>query len=375
MKIETMAVHLSRVIDSATGAVLPPIHLSTTFERDPDGGYSRGYDYIRDGNPVRSILECGLAELEGGAAAAAFSSGMAAITSLFHTLSTGDHVIIPGDVYMGTNRMIEAVFRPWGLAVTAVDMTDPAQVAEAVRPNTRLIWTETPSNPLLKITDLGRIAAIAQAAGALCACDGTWTTPVLQRPFEHGVDVVVHATTKYLNGHGDVLGGVVIAKKEAAYFERLRAIQTHGGAVPSPFDSWLLLRGLRTLPYRMRAHSENAGQVAGFLAQHPQVEAVHYPGLKSHPGHAIAARQMALFGGMLSFQIKGGRAEAMAVAARTKLFTQATSLGSPESLIEHRASIEGPGTKTPENLLRLSIGLEHPDDLLADLEQALAGRA
>ena len=371
MKPETLAVQLGRVIDPATAAIVPPIHLSTTFERDAEGGYPHGFVYIRDGNPGRALLEAGLAKLEGGVAAAAFSSGMAAITTVFHALSTGDHVIIPNDVYMGTNRMMDAIFKPWGLQVTSVDMTDLSQVEAAIRPNTRLIFTETPSNPLLKITDLAAVAALAQAAGALSVCDATWTTPMVQRPFDYGVDIVVHATTKYLNGHGDVLGGAVIFNQEDAFYEQVRAIQKHGGAVPSPFDCWLLLRGLRTLPYRMRAHTHNATRIAEFLTKHPRVAMVYYPGLSGHPGRHIAARQMIQFGGMLSCQIKGNAAEAMAVAAKTKIFTHATSLGGVESLIEHRASNEGPGTTTPDNLLRLSVGLEHPDDLIADLAQAL----
>ena len=333
MKIETMAVHLGRSIDPTTGAVLPPIHTSTTFERDADGAYSRGYSYARDGNPSRAALEECLAQLEGGVRSAAFSSGMAAISSIFQALSAGDHAILPNDIYMGTMRLMEHVFSRWGLELTTVDMTDPAQVEAAIQPNTRLIWTETPSNPLLKITDLARIAAIAHEAGAYCACDSTWTTPILQRPLAHEVDLVVHATTKYLNGHGDLVGGVVVTRTEDEFFERILMVQRHGGAVPSPFDCWLLLRGIRTLPYRMRAHAENAVRVAEFLNQHPLVEIVHYPGLATHPGHEIAKRQMSRFGGMLSFQVKGGADEAVAVAAKVRLFTQATSLGSPESLV------------------------------------------
>ena len=372
MKIETMAVHLGRHIDPATGEVAPPLHLSTTFERAPDGSYPRGYDYTRDNNPGRTALEECLAGLEGGAAAAAFSSGSAAITAILQCLSPGAHIIVPGDIYRGTMRIFREVFGPWGLVVSVVDMTDPARVKAALRPQTRLIWVETPSNPLLKIVDIAQIAALARQAGALCAVDCTWTTPVIQRPLELGADLVVHATTKYMGGHSDVLGGVVVVKEAGDFFPQLRTVQVLGGAVQSPFDAWLVLRGIRTLPYRMRAHSENAAQVAEYLSRHPAVEAVHYPGLPSHPGHEIAARQMALFGGMLSFQVQGGEAEAMAVAAGVRLFTRATSLGGVESLIEHRASIEGPGTTTPANLLRLSIGLEHPADLAADLAQALA---
>jgi cystathionine gamma-synthase len=370
MKIETIAIHAGHAADPATGAVTPPIHLSTTFERAADGSYPREYLYARNSNPNRAALEECVRALEDGAAAAAFSSGSATTASLFQALSPGDHVIAPIDVYHGTARLLREVLAPWGLESSFVDMTDPPQVEQAIRPRTRLIWVETPSNPLLKIVDLARIAGIAHAAGARCACDNTWA-PILQRPFAHGVDLVVHATTKYLGGHGDVLGGAVIARTNDDFFQRVRFIQVQAGAVAAPFDCWLVLRGIRTLPYRIRAHSENARKVAEFLHGHPRVEAVHYPGLSGHPGHAIAAKQMADFGGMLSMQVRGGFDEAMAVASKVRLFTRATSLGSTESLIEHRASIEGPGTRTPTNLLRLSIGLEHADDLIEDLTQAL----
>ena len=373
MRIETLAVHAGHEVDAATGAVTPPIHLSTTFEREADGSYPRGYFYSRIANPNRDALEKCLAGLEGGAAAAAFSSGSAATMTVFQALSPGDHVIAPTDVYHGTARLLREVLAPWGLDTSFVDMTDPGRIAQTVRASTKLIWVETPSNPLLKITDIGRIAEIAHEAGALCACDNTWATPVLQRPFELGADLIVHATTKYLGGHGDVLGGALISRAEDGFFQRMRKIQTTGGAVPSPFECWLVLRGVPTLPYRMRGHSENALKVATFLSGHPTVEAVHYPGLKEHPGYEIAARQMALPGGMLSFQVKDGRQKAFEVAAKVKVFTRATSLGGPESLIEHRASVEGPETRTPDNLLRLSIGLEHPDDLIEDLAQALTG--
>jgi cystathionine gamma-synthase len=371
MRIETLAVHAGRAVDPATGAVTPPIHLSTTFAREADGSYPRGYSYARTNTPNREALETCLAALEGGTVAAAFSSGSAATMSLFQALHPGDHVIAPRDAYHGTARLLREVLGPWGLEASFVDMTDAAEVQGAVRANTRLIWVETPSNPLLKITDIARISGIAHEAGALCACDNTWATPVLQRPFELGGDLVMHATTKYLGGHSDVLGGALIAKLENDFFQQIRKIQRTGGAVPSPFECWLILRGIATLPARMRIHSESAMRVATFLSRHPGVAAVHYPGLREHPGYDIAARQMRLFGGMLSFQVEGGRDRAFDVAAKVTLFTRATSLGGTESLIEHRASMEGPETRTPDNLLRLSIGLEHPDDLLEDLAQAL----
>lgn len=371
MKIETLAVHAGLEVDPATGAVTPPIYPSTTFERDADGSYPHGFIYARSGNPNRQSLEKCLCELEGGAAAAAFSSGSAATAAVLQALSSGDHVVAPSDCYHGTAALLRDVFARWGLEATFVDMTDPAQVQRAIRPTTRLVWVETPSNPLLKVTDIARAAAIAHEAGALCACDNTWATPVLQRPLELGADLAVHATTKYLGGHSDVLGGAVVARAEDDFFARVRKVQTTCGAVPSPFDCWLTRRGIRTLPLRVRAHSENAMRVAAFLSEHPRVEAVHYPGLKGHPGHEVAARQMSAFGGMVSFQVKGGREDAMKVAARVKLFTRATSLGGTESLIEHRASIEGPSTRTPDNLLRTSIGLENIADLIEDLAQAL----
>jgi cystathionine gamma-synthase len=371
MKIETRAVHAGHRIDPATGAVVPPIHLSTTFERQADGSYPQGYNYIRDNNPNRKALEECLCEIEGGVAAAAFSSGSAATMSILQALSPGSHVIAPLDAYSGTTSLLRELFIPWNLSVTFVDMTNPAAVEQAIQPNTKLIWVETPSNPMLKITDIGKVADMAHQVNALCVCDNTWATPMGQNPFKYDADLVVHSTTKYLGGHSDVMGGVAITKVEDEFFQRIRKIQTTGGAIASPFDCWLVLRGIQTLPYRMRAHTENALKVATFLSEHPQVEAVHYPGLPQHPGYEMAKQQMQLFGGMLSFQLKGGQEKAFAVAAKVKIFTRATSLGGVESLIEHRASIEGKGTKTPENLLRVSVGLEHPDDLIDDLAQAL----
>lgn len=371
MRIETLAVHAGNAVDPATGAVTPPIHLSTTFERASDGSYPSGHIYTRSSNPNRDALEASLAALEGGAAAAAFASGSAAAMAIFQALKPGDGILAPSDVYHGTAKQLREIVAPWGVEVAFVDMSDVEQVRAALRPNTRLLWVETPSNPLLKITDIARVSELAHAAGARVACDNTWATPILQRPFDFGADLVVHATTKYLGGHSDVLGGAVVARENDDFFSRMRLIQTSGGAVPSPFDCWLVMRGIRTVPYRMRAHSENALRVATFLSEHRAVEAVHYPGLAAHPGYEIAARQMALPGGMLSVQVRGNRERALAVAANTRLFTRATSLGGPESLIEHRASVEGPETRTPENLLRLSIGLEHPDDLIEDLARAL----
>ena len=371
MEIETRAIHAGRDVDAATGAVSSPIHLSTTFERAPDGSFPQGYIYSRADNPNRHALEECLKDLEGGQNAAAFSSGMAAITAVFQALSAGDHVVAPRDVYHGTARVLRGVMSRWSLEATFVDMADLDEVRAARRPSTRLVFVETPSNPLLTITDIEAVAQIAHEQGALCVCDNTWATPVLQRPLTLGADIVVHSSTKYLGGHGDVTGGVVVASDSDGLFPNIRQVQQDAGAVPSPFDCWLLLRSVRTLPYRMRAHCENAAKVADFLAGHPKVAAVFYPGLPDHPGHEVAASQMAMFGGMLSVRVTGGRDGAFGVAARTKLFTRATSLGSCESLMEHRASIEGPESETPDDLLRVSVGLENSDDLIADLEQAL----
>jgi cystathionine gamma-synthase len=385
MKIETLAVHAGHTVDPATGAVSAPIHLSTTFERDAEGTYSRGFMYTRNNNPNRQALEQGISALEGGAAAAAFASGTGASMSIFQALAPGDHVLAHMDAYYGTSRLLREIFRRWGLDVSFVDMSDLRAVEKALRSKTKLAWMETPSNPLLKIVDLVAVAQIVHGAGGICVCDNTWA-PTLQRPFDLGADLVLHSTTKYFGGHCDVLGGIVVSKVEDDFFQRIRSIQYEGGSVPSPFDCWLILRGMRTLPWRMRAHSENAMKIADFLNQHPKVARIHYPGLKSHPRHEIASKQMSmhsanapttagrqakLFGGMLSFEVKNERDAAMSVAAKTKIFTRATSLGGVESLIEHRASIEGAGTTSPEGLLRLSIGLENADDLIEDLDRAL----
>jgi cystathionine gamma-synthase len=371
MRIETLAVHAGHGVDPATGAVTPPLHLSTTFERDPDGGYHAGHIYTRTSNPNRTAVEQAIAQLEGGAVGIAFSSGSAATQAVFQALSPGDHVLAPNDAYYGTLRQLREIFTPWGLELDVVDMADLPAVARALRPNTRLLWVETPSNPLVRVVDIARLAELAHSAGARCVVDNTWATPVLQLPLREGADVVMHSTTKYLGGHSDLLGGALVARDDDDFAQRLLSLQKLGGAVPSPFDCWLLLRGIRTLPWRMRAHCDNASLVATFLSTHPAVEAVHYPGLPSHPGHEIARRQMNDFGGMLSVQVRGGREAALELTRRLALFTRATSLGGTESLIEHRASVEGAATLAPENLLRVSIGLEHPDDLIEDLEQAL----
>ena len=371
MKIETRAVHAGRHSDPATGAVTAAIHLSTTFERGADGEYPRGFSYSREDNPNRRSLEQCLASLEGGKEALAFPSGLAVVTAVVQGLEPGDHILAPDDVYWGLLKVIGEVFAKAGLETTYLDMTDVEGVRAAIRPNTRLLWMETPSNPLLKITDLAALGKIAREANVVTVCDSTFGSPILQRPLEWNIDMVMHSTTKYIGGHSDVIGGALITKFDNYLFERARKVQIYGGSVPSPFDCWLTMRGIETLPYRVRAQCESALKIAAVLEGHRSIEGVHYPGLPSHPGHALAARQMSAFGGMLSARIRGGREEAMAVAARVKLFIRATSLGGSHSLIEHRASVEGPQTRTPQNLLRMSIGLENAEDLIADLEQAL----
>ncbi len=373
MKIETRAVHAGRKSEAGTRDVIPAIHLSTTFHKGDDGSLPGGFLYSRTDNPNRAALEEALASLEEGEAALAFSSGNAATLALLHALAPGDHIIAGDDVFYGTAILIHTL-ASWGLKHSFVNMQDLSAVERAVTPATRLIWVETPSNPLLHVTDIAAIAAIAQKANALLACDNTWATPLLQRPLQgFGADVVMHSVTKYLSGHSDVLSGALVFKYTGTLFEKVRSIQRDGGAVPSPFECWLSLRGLQTFPYRVRAQSQSAQRIAEFLSRQPKskIEAVHYPGLPSHPGHKIATAQMSSFGGMMSIQVRGGQAEAFKFVSGLKLFSHATSLGSTHSLIEHRASVEGANTHSPANLLRLSIGLEHPDDLIEDLEQAL----
>ena len=370
-RFETLAVHAGQPVDPATAAVVGPIYLSTTYERDVDGGYPRGFSYSRSDNPNRNALETCISALEGGSRALAFGSGLAVVAAVVQTLRSGDHIIAPDDVYHGFKKLLATVFVNAGLTTSYVDMTRPANVASSIHANTKLIWIETPSNPLLKIVDLEKIARIAKRAAVTTVCDGTLATPVLQRPLGHGVDMVAHSTTKYISGHSDVTGGVLITGEDNAIFAGAQQAQQIGGAVPSPFDCWLTLRGVATLPLRVRAQSASALRIAEFLAGHRAVEAVLYPGLRNHPGHAIAARQMKMFGGLLSFRVKHSANDAMRVAGATRIFTRATSLGGTHSLIEHRASIEGPGSRTPENLLRLSIGLENTDDLIEDLGHAL----
>ena len=371
VRFETACVHAGRRTDPATGAVAPPIHLSTTFERKPD--YSaEGYIYGRSANPNRDQLESCLTALEGGSSAFAFGSGAAAATAVFQALKPGTHVVCTRDAYHGVLRILREIMSGWGLKVSYVDASDIDALNAAVTPDTRLIWIETPSNPLLKLTDIAAVAEIARRAGAYAVCDSTFATPALQSPLALGMDLVMHSATKYLGGHSDVVGGVLVAREKGALAERLRFLQGAGGAVPSPFDCWLLLRGTATLEVRVRAQSAHALRLAHWLERHPKVERVFHPGLESHPQHALAKRQMRGFGAMLSFCVRGGAEAALRCTSRVRLFARATSLGGVESLIEHRASVEGPESPTPANLLRISAGLEHPDDLIADLDQALS---
>jgi len=370
-RFETLAVHAGHSVDPATGAVVEPIHLSTTFERGADGSYPHGFLYSRNHNPNRNGLEAALAALEGGTSSAAFGSGLAAVTAIFQGLQPGDHVVAPTDIYHGTANVLKHLFAKWQVGATFVDMTNLDAVMRAVQAKTRIVWIETPSNPLLQCVDIAAAADIAHRAGARAVADNTFASPALQRPLEFGCDLVMHATTKYLGGRSDVMGGVAITRADDDAFAQVRTAQLFGGAVPSPFDCWLLMRSLPTLAYRMRAHCANARRVAAFLRAHPKVSAVHYPGLEDNAFHAVAKKQMSDFGGMLSFETRGGKDAAMSVAANVEVFTRATSLGGVESLIEHRASIEGPESRTPQGLLRVSVGLEHVDDLIDDLAQAL----
>lgn len=375
LRLETLAIKAGGGPDAATGAVAPPIHLSTTFAREADGSYPQGYNYGRAANPTRALLEQRLAALEGGGPsteAVAFASGSAAVMAVLQSLGPGDHVVAPSDLYYGVRLLLADVMSEWGLEASFVDLTLPESLDDALRDDTRLVWIDTPSNPLLGITDIRAVVERAHARGALVAVDNTFATPVLQRPLELGADLVVYSTTKYMGGHSDVTGGaVLVGAGGAALLPRLRRLQKIGGAVPSPFDCWLVARGLATLPLRMRAHAHHAGLVASALAAHPAVAETLYPGLPSHPGHAVAARQMSGYGGVVSARLRGGREAAFRALARLRLITRATSLGGVETTIEHRRSMEAPDSATPDDLVRISVGLEHPDDLIEDLVSAL----
>ena len=372
MRFETLVVHAAAGVDSETGAVAPPIHLSTTFQHAPDGAPHGAHIYTRESNPNQARLEEALAAVEGGEASLVFGSGVAAGAAVLQALPAGSHVLFHRDIYY-TFKTIAREFLPrWGMTATFADLGNEAEARAALRPETRLVWAESPTNPMMEILDLAALAKWTHGAGALFLVDGTFATPALQAPISLGADIVLHSTTKYLGGHSDVQGGALVFAKRGELLDLVMHGRHTLGPVASPFSSWLLLRGLRTLACRVERQSASALAVAKALEGHPALSAVLYPGLSTHPGHAVAARQMRAFGAMLSLRLKGGKAAAVQAASRVTLFTNATSLGGVESLLEHRASLEDPATTTPDDLLRLSIGLEHPDDLIADLRAALA---
>jgi cystathionine gamma-synthase len=372
----TRAIHAGQDPDPHTGSVIVPIHSSSTFVQDGVGGLREGYEYARTANPTRTALETCLAALEGGPYGRAFASGMAASDVLLRaTCRPGDHIVIPDDAYGGTFRLIDKVFRHWGIEHTAVGQSDLDAVRAAMRPNTRLVWCETPTNPLLNIADVAALAAVAHEADARLVVDNTFATPYLQTPLPLGADVVLHSTTKYLGGHSDVIGGALITD-DAELDEQVAFLQNGAGAVPGPFDAWLTLRGIKTLAVRMERHCDNAERIVAALQAHPAVTGVRYPGLATHRGHEIAAKQMRRFGGIVSFTVDGGISAALAVCARTRVFTLAESLGGVESLIEHpgrmtHASTIGTQLEVPAELIRLSVGIEDAEDLVDDILTAL----
>jgi cystathionine gamma-lyase/cystathionine beta-lyase len=378
MKFETLAIHSGSKPDPATGALATPIYQTSTFVFE-DVGETKGYDYSRTANPTRAALEKTIAALEGGRAGFAFATGMAAETTVICLLERGSHVISGDDVYGGTYRLFEGVMKKFGLEFTFLRMDDRRRIEEAVRPNTKMLWLETPSNPLLNMVDVEMVVDIARRHGLMTVADNTFATPYLMRPLEYGVDLVVHSTTKYLNGHCDVLGGAVVTSTDELS-QRVKYLSNAMGTCASPFDSWLVLRGIKTLPARMKQHEANATAVANYLDKHPGVKRVYYPGLKSHPGHEIALRQMKGFGAMVSFEIKGGIEAVNALLRGVKIFSLAESLGGVDSLVEHPATMSHAcmpedfrrKTGINENLIRLSVGLENVDDLIEDLEQALS---
>ena len=378
LHLDTLAIHAGQAPDPTTGAVMPPIVLSSTFAQNGPGNH-QGFEYARTDNPTRKTLEACLAELEGATHGIAFASGCAAMTTLLHTLRAGDHVVACDDVYGGTFRILDKVMKPLGIETSWVDLTDIRKLEPALRKETKFVWLETPTNPLLKLLDIRAAAAITERHGAKLVVDNTFATPILQRPLALGADVVVHSTTKYLNGHSDVVGGAVLTS-DAALVEKLRFLQNAIGAVPSPFDCFLVLRGIKTLPVRMERHVRTAQQLATWLSQHPAVERVYYPGLPSHPQHALAKTQMAGPGGMISFVVKGGLPKARALLETVRLFVCAESLGGVESLIEHPALMTHGSIPEEtraaigisDGFIRISVGLEAEQDLRADLERALA---
>ncbi|MFT5222547.1 MAG: cystathionine gamma-synthase [Glaciecola sp.] len=371
--LDTRAIHAGQEPDPITGAVNVPIYQTSTF-RQPSPGEHTGYEYARTGNPTRTALQECMASLEGAQQAVAFASGLAAEDAILRLLSPGDHVLMADDVYGGTWRLADKLHTRFGITISAVDLRDLDAVRDAIRPETKYVWAETPSNPVLKILDLAALATLAHERGAKLVADNTFATPALQQPIAMGADMVVHSTTKYLGGHSDVVGGMVCTNEEIA--TELAWLQNAAGAVPGPFDNFLTLRGIKTLGIRMQRHCENAQRIAEHLAEHPAVSVVHYPGLPSDPGHELARRQMSGYGGMISFRAAGGRQAAIEICENTELFFLAESLGGVESLIEHpgimtHASVAGTTLEVPDDLVRLSVGIEHAADLVADLDRAL----
>ena len=372
LRPETLSVHSGNAPDPATGAVAPPLHLATTFAHGPAGERVAGFEYTRESNPTNDRLCEALAALEGGAAALTFASGMAAQAGLLESLPAGARVLIPDDCYTGLRMLCHEYLPERGVSAAEIDMSDLDAVRAACADGVSVLWIETPSNPRMKISDIAALAEIGHAAGALVVADNTFATPLLQRPLALGADIVMHSTTKYFGGHSDVLGGALVFARRDELFAKAAHRLHIAGAVLAPFNAWLILRGCRSLPARMAMHCANARKVAEFLAAHPAIERVNWPGLPSHPGHAIAARQMRDFGGLMSIELHGGREAALAMAGKLRVFTNATSLGGCESLIEHRASVEGANPRSPQNLLRMSVGVEALEDLIGDLGQAIS---
>lgn len=371
LKFETLAIESTKNTFTNAQPISTPIYLSSTYKRNIDGSYNHDFVYSRTDNPNRKIVENSIAQLENGTYAYAFSSGMAAVTAVIQSLKSGVHVLLPDDIYFAIRKLLDEVFLNWNISYDLVDMSDLIAIKKHIKKTTALIWVESPSNPQLKISDIQKISKLAHTHNAICVVDNTWATPVFQNPLNLGADIVIHSTTKYFGGHSDVLGGcIIVNNKQLA--QKFKSIQSLSGAVPSPFDCWLIARGIQTLNLRVKQQTENASKLAQFLENHSKIEKVLYPGLKSFPQHKLALKQQNNgFGAMLSVLINGDEQNAFQISTKLKLFTTATSLGGVESLVEHRKSIEGPNSTTPSNLLRISVGIEHIDDLIADWEQAL----
>ncbi len=371
-KFETIAIKSTENNFRDSEPVSTPIYLSTTYKRGKDGSYKNDFIYSRHDNPNRKIVEDSIAQLENGKYAFAFSSGMAAISAVLQSLKSGDHIILPNDIYYAIKKLMSEVFKDWNLSYDLVEMTNLNAINKAIKPNTSLIWLESPSNPLLKISDISAIAKIAHKNKIICAVDNTWSTPVLQNPLKLGADIVMHSSTKYFGGHSDVIGGCIVVK-DSKLAKKIKSIQMLSGAVPSPFDCWLIARGIQTLHLRVMKQTKNAFELAKYLEKHPRIEKVNYPGLKSHPQHLTAKKQQKNgFGAMLSVLVKASEIESFDISTKLCYFTTATSLGGVESLVEHRKSVEDKNSTTPANLLRISVGIEHIDDLIADWENALS---